>query len=218
MNNSNDIISKEPEDSQKNTIYNPEDISIKNFNSTNYSSTEEITKDVISFSTSQSIPSSKKINPKKDRFPYCIVWTPIPIITYLIPSIGHTGIGNSSGVIHDFAGSYFVSIDDFAFGKPTKYYQLDLNEQEKYEFDRAVEKGDNKYNLEQHNLCINNCHSHVAYVLNQIKYKGKSDYNMVHIWWLLILKGKYVSFCSFIKTYIGFFILIFIIWMFTHMR
>jgi hypothetical protein len=205
------------EDSQKNTMYTSEDTSIKRFNMANYtSSTEDIRKDVTSFSTSQSIQSSPKISPQNNRFPFCIVWTPIPILTYIIPSIGHTGIATSSGVIHDFAGSFFVSVDNFAFGKPTKYVQLDLSEQEKYEFDRAVEKGDNKYNMEEHNLCVNNCHSHVAYVLNQIKYKGKTNYTMVNIWWLLITKGKYISVCSFIKTYIGFLIFMFIVWIFAH--
>ena len=203
--------------SQKNNL---EDYSLK---STEYSvdglqselksTNEEGTKEVVSFSVSQPTRDSKDINPNNNCFPYCIVWTPIPCLTYIIPSIGHTGIGNSTGIIHDFAGSYYVSIDDFAFGKPTKYLQLDLNEQEKYEYDRAIERGDNKYNMEEHNLCINNCHSHVAYVLNQIKYKGRSNYTMFDIWWMLIYKGKYISFISFIKTYIGFFILILILWM-----
>ena len=200
--------------SLKNGVLASDDIA-KNYKNSNISSTDEITKEV-SFSESKSKLPLSEINPKLNRFPYCIVWTPIPLLTYIIPSIGHTGIGTSSGIIHDFAGSFFVSIDNFAFGKPTKYFQLDLNEQEKYEFDRAVERGDNKYNMEEHNLCVNNCHSHVAYVLNQIKYKGKNNYNMVHIWWFLIIRGKYISFCSFIKTYIGFFIFIFIIWIFTH--
>ena len=153
----------------------------------------------------------KEINLKSSHFPYCIVWTPIPLITYIFPSIGHTGIGTSSGIIHDFAGSFFVSVDDFAFGKPTKYIKLNLTEQERYNWDRAIEKGDNKYNMEEHNIFINNCHSHVAYVLNQLNYKGKNNYNMVSIWWMLIAKGKYVSFCGFFKTYIGFLIIILII-------
>ena len=199
--------------SLKNSVLSSDD-SAKNYQKTNIVSSDNITKDV-SFSESQS-KTLPEINPKLSRFPYCIVWTPIPFLTYIIPSLGHTGIGTSSGVIHDFAGSFFVSVDNFAFGKPTKYFQLDLSEQEKYEFDRAVERGDNKYNMEEHNLCFNNCHSHVAYVLNQIKYKGKTNYTMVHIWWFLITRGKYISICSFIKTYIGFFIFIFIVWMFTH--
>ena len=195
----------------KNQKFSEDDNTSKNQKNSNFSSNE-----VVSFSTSQSALSPKKIKPKNNRFPYCIVWTPIPFLTYIIPSIGHTGIGTSSGVIHDFAGSFFISVDDFSFGKPTKYYQLDLSEQEQYEFDRAVEKADNKYNMEEHNLCFNNCHSHVACVLNNIKYKGKSNYTMVDVWWMLIIRGKYISFCSFIKTYIGFFIFVFIMWMITH--
>ncbi len=218
MEENNNDNKENNDDSQKNTIYTSEDTSIKRFGNTNYTSSTEITpKDIISCSKSQSI-SSQKINPTINRFPYCIVWTPIPLLTYIIPSIGHVGIATSSGVIHDFAGSFFVSVDDFAFGKPTKYIQLDLSEQEKYEYDRAIEKGDNKYNMEEHNLCMNNCHSHVAYILNQFKFKGKSNYTMVHIWWLLIMRGKYISCCSFIKTYIGFFIFIFIIWLIIHKR
>ena len=35
------------------------------------------------------------------------------------------GIAMSSGVIRDFAGPYYVSEDDMAFGWPTRYWQLD---------------------------------------------------------------------------------------------
>jgi len=61
------------------------------------------------------------IDPEKARFPVCITWTPIPFISWLLPCIGHTGICTSNGVIHDFAGPYYVSIDDFAFGQCYKY-------------------------------------------------------------------------------------------------
>ena len=168
------------------------------------------TKDVATFPSSE-IATQRNIDIKSSLFPYCIVWTPIPLLTYLIPCIGHTGIGNSSGIIHDFAASFFVSVDNFAFGKPTKYIQLELTEQEKNEWDNAILKGDKKYNKEEHKIFTNNCHSHVAYVLNQLNYKGRNDYNMVSIWWMLIAKGKYVSFCGFFKTYIGFLIIIIII-------
>ena len=210
--NNNEVINKDNnEDSQKDTIYTSEDISIKSFNNTNYTSSTEEKQKNISYSTSQLI-SSQRLNPKDNRFPYCIVWTPIPIITYIIPSIGHVGIATSRGVIHDFTGSFSVSVDDFGFGKPTKYIPLDLNEREKYEYDRAIEKGDNKYNMEEHNLFINNGHSYVAYVLNQLKYKGKSNYTMAHVWWLFMRKTKYVSCYSFIQSYLGYMIFLYIVW------
>ena len=175
---------------------------------------EEKNKDLIILNSNTQLNiNTKKINPQKNRYPYCIVWTPIPFLTYLIPSIGHTGIATSEGIIHDFAASFYISIDEMSFGKPTKYFQLDLDERVKYEYDKAIEKGDLKYNHEMHNLFWNNCHSHVAYILNLIKYKGKDNYTMVDIWWMLILKGKYISFLAFIKTYLGFFIFFFIIYL-----
>ena len=177
-----------------------------NYNNNQYYNSNNITND-----QNSEVSTKVEIDLKSSHFPYCIVWTPIPIITYLFPSIGHTGIGTSSGIIHDFAGSFFVSVDDFAFGKPTKYIKLKLSEQEKFNWDRAVEKGDNKYNMQEHNIFINNCHSHVAYVLNQLNYKGKNNYNMISIWWMLITKGRYVSFCGFFKTYFGFLVIILVI-------
>ena len=81
---------------------------------------------------------TKKIDIKNNRYPYCIVWTPIPLITYLIPSIGHTGICTSSGIIHDFAGSYTISIDNFSFGNVTKYIQLNLTKNEQKVWDNAI--------------------------------------------------------------------------------
>jgi Protein of unknown function (DUF778) len=32
------------------------------------------------------------IEPKYHRFPYCIVWTPLPVISWFLPFIGHAGI------------------------------------------------------------------------------------------------------------------------------
>lgn len=64
------------------------------------------------------------IDKNNDRYPCSIVWTPIPILTWLFPFIGHMGIATSTGVIRDFAGPYYVSEGDMAFGRPTKYWQL----------------------------------------------------------------------------------------------
>lgn len=46
--------------------------------------------------------------------------------SWLFPLIGHTGITTSTGVIRDFSGSFYVAEDDMAFGNPTKYWQLDV--------------------------------------------------------------------------------------------
>jgi hypothetical protein len=34
----------------------------------------------------------KSVDVENNRYPYCIVWTPLPLISWIIPIIGHTGI------------------------------------------------------------------------------------------------------------------------------
>jgi len=77
----------------------------------------------------------------RERYPACLVWTPIPLLSYvrphrnislavtdgtcdmlysallhysshrwLLPFVGHLGIADRSGVIHDFAGPYLVTV------------------------------------------------------------------------------------------------------------
>lgn len=58
--------------------------------------------------------ATTSITEDSHRFPYCIVWTPIPLITWILPFVGHMGICTSRGVIRDFAGSHYVSEDDMA--------------------------------------------------------------------------------------------------------
>ena len=209
---------KPPEESSKTLKINNIIPNIENKNQNDGNNKNEILKkneetnnEIIFYSSTKLNMDNNKIYPSKNRYPYCIVWTPIPFLTYIIPFIGQTGIANSKGIIHDFSASFFVNIDDFSFGKPTKYFQLELNEKEKLDYDKAIEKGDLKFRTLIYNFFRNNSHMYVAYILNQIKYKGKSDFNMIYIWWILIWRGKYISFLSFIKTYIGFFIFLLII-------
>lgn len=57
------------------------------------------------------------------------------------------GICTSSGVIRDFAGSYFVSEDNMAFGVPTRYLQLDVTKVPGgvSAWDRAVHEASEEY-------------------------------------------------------------------------
>jgi hypothetical protein len=51
---------------------------------------------------------SDRIDSKRVRYPHCLVWTPIPVLTWLFPFIGH--IARTAGVIRDCAGPYYVSV------------------------------------------------------------------------------------------------------------
>jgi hypothetical protein len=39
------------------------------------------------------------VEPEKNRFPLCLVWSPLPVITWFLPFIGHLGIANSNGFV-----------------------------------------------------------------------------------------------------------------------
>jgi phage shock protein PspC (stress-responsive transcriptional regulator) len=47
--------------------------------------------DVSSNNGLQDLWSLDEIDPKRARFPCCIVWTPLPVVSWLAPYIGHVG-------------------------------------------------------------------------------------------------------------------------------
>lgn len=145
-----------------------------------------------------------RINKNRNRYPYCIVWTPIPMLTWIFPFIGHMGICYSSGVIRDFAGPYYVSEDDMAFGNPTRYLQLNPMKVHRGDWDQSISAASDEYKTRMHNLCCDNCHSHVAMSLNLMEYNGDTNWNMVTLALKTFVFGKYVSVCGFIKTWLPF--------------
>lgn len=140
-----------------------------------------------------------------DRYSYAIVWTPLPIITWFIPLIGHTGITDSSGNIHDFGGSHYISVDNFTFGRPTKYYKLDVAKA-RSDWNNAISAADGKFCRRNHNLITSNCHCHVADALNEMEYNGKRNYNQLDVFFMT-LKANYVGFTGFIRQW-GVFLLL----------
>mmetsp|Transcript_30409 Transcript_30409/g.25669 ORF Transcript_30409/g.25669 Transcript_30409/m.25669 type:complete len:92 (-) Transcript_30409:276-551(-) len=69
----------------------------------------------------------------------CIVWGYLPGITTVLPFIGHMGITDSKGVIHDFVGDGCISRNNFMTGPVLRYLKLDVDDCEK--FDEAVKNG-----------------------------------------------------------------------------
>ena len=136
-----------------------------------------------------------------EKFACCIVWCPIPVLTYILPFVGHLGVSSSQGRIYDFAGSYYIreSDDDtLAFGSITRYIELDIVDT--VEWDNSIKKYNLIFENKFHSLCFNNCHSHVAYILQDVKYKQRSHWNMVILAAWVFFFGKFVSFSAFLKS------------------
>ena len=54
--------------------------------------------------------TENKVSCENEYFPMCIVWTPIPILSWFFPILGHAGLTMSDGRIRDFAGSYAIGV------------------------------------------------------------------------------------------------------------
>ncbi|XP_034021850.1 transmembrane protein 222-like [Thalassophryne amazonica] len=151
-----------------------------------------------------------KSDRKHSRYPQCIVWTRISILSWVLPFIGHMGICTSAGVVRDFAGSYFVSEDNRGFGRPTKYWKLDVDKvcgNSVATWDKAVHDASEEYKCRPHNLCFDNCHSHVAIALNLMRYDNSTSWNMMNLCVLVVIHSENVSWAGFLKTWLPFFML-----------
>lgn len=173
------------------------------------------------------VPKTMQIDPRRARFPYCIVWTPLPIISWLIPFIGHIGICREDGVILDFAGPNFVCVDNFAFGSVTRYLQISkekccispypsvYNSEDGYipdepgrevsTWDDALRKSTQEFQHRSYNLLTCNCHSFVANNLNRLGLHS-GGWNVVNLAALIFLKGRWVSTGSMVRSVLPFFI------------
>ena len=112
---------------------------------------------------------------------YCILWSPLHPITAFLPFIGHMGISDSQGRAHDFQGPFHVGTDQsypvpkMAFGTPTRYLKLS-DIQNSAHYDAAIQEADRVYAKRMHNICCDNCHSHVARALNIMNYQGRHNF------------------------------------------
>lgn len=166
-----------------------------------------------------------EVDPKKARFPCCIVWTPLPIVSWLAPFFGHVGICREDGAILDFAGSNFVNIDDFAFGAVARYLQLDRDQccfppnlaghtcKNGYKhsehgtaisWDDALRSSMQHYQHKSYNLFTCNCHSFVSNCLNRLSYGGSLEWNVISLVVLVLWKGRWVDSMSVIRSFFPF--------------
>ena len=169
---------------------------------------------------------------------YCVVWSPLPPITWILPFIGHTGIADSRGVVSDFQGPYTVGDRGrMAFGAPTR--ALCMNTKNDYSsvgeqqeqlnengsdneatcnvWDQAVQEANQEYRGRMHNLFCDNCHSHVAYALNHagVRQYGVEKWDMVKLAVLITFRGRFLSWSALIQTYAPFCIFVFLVLFFS---
>lgn len=168
-----------------------------------------------------------KIDVENERYPYCIVWSPLPPITWIFPPIGHMGIADSRGAIWDFAGPYTINRDQMAFGAPTRYLKLnprlaealidELKGDNSVErdpdafWDECVGESNCYYSKRMHNICCQNCHSHVAYALSRMRYRGIRNWNMFMLGAWVFFCGRFPTTCRAVATFLPFCIFVAII-------
>mmetsp|Transcript_12970 Transcript_12970/g.30730 ORF Transcript_12970/g.30730 Transcript_12970/m.30730 type:complete len:166 (-) Transcript_12970:203-700(-) len=145
---------------------------------------------------------------------FCILWSPLHPITLMLPFIGHTGISDSRGVMHDFQGSYYVysGKNGMAFGPPTRYLKIDIGDLPggAERWDAAIEEANQVYKERIHNICCDNCHSHVCNALNRMPLDkhGIRKWDMVKLCFLVFFKGRFISVGGFLCQFLPFFILV----------
>eukprot|EP00030_Apusomonadida_sp_AF-17_P004964 a515397_7.p1 GENE.a515397_7~~a515397_7.p1 ORF type:complete len:209 (-),score=47.62 a515397_7:5-595(-) len=166
-----------------------------------------------------------EISRAEQLFPLCVVWTILPLVSCLCPCIGHVGIGAWGGRVFDFAGNFFVSEGHFAFGEPLKYWRLDprrihvarphatsscssgdsaSGDDAAATYDAALAASAVHFRTKRHHMLTQNCHSHVADTLNRLAYDGRTNWNMVRVWWELTLRSRYVSWGPVARVYVPF--------------
>ena len=116
----------------------------------------------------------------RGRWPCCILWTPIPPFTWFAPFVGHMGITDSQGLLHDWGGGPIAACHprNMMFGHPARYIQL--RPKDRSAWDEAIAQADREYLEHIHcMICGLDCHSHVGRVLDILRVCGCSCHNKV---------------------------------------
>ncbi|KAK3224547.1 hypothetical protein Dsin_011572 [Dipteronia sinensis] len=167
----------------------------------------------------------EEIDPKVAKFPCCLVWTPLPVVSWLAPFIGHVGICREDGVILDFSGSNLINVDEFAFGAAARYLHLDRTQccfppnlaghtcnigykHSEYgsaiTWDDALQLSRRNYEHRTYNLFTCNSYSFAANCLNRLCYDGSMGWNMINVAALMMFKGYWINFMSVIRSFLPF--------------
>lgn len=140
----------------------------------------------------------------------CVVWTPIPVLSWICPAIGHVGICDSRGIVRDFQGDRTVGKGNMLFGDPRQKWKLQINPDV---LDRAIQETSEEFRHLGYDLICSNCHFYVASVLDNAKIKGPCCFRKwtggatAKIIMGLIAHSRSLSVCDFVIIWLPFLIL-----------
>lgn len=178
-------------------------------------------------------PGPPAINPVQGVYPFCVVWTPIPFLSWMIPIIGHIGICDSQGRVYDFQGDFSIGSGHMLFGSPVKYWDVSkifvpsfykniaadddvevrksLIDGEVAMYDTAVANAVARFRRgERYRFFTNNCHSFVAAGLNG-QHLSPGTFDIVTVCFAMMRHGKYVSTSLFFLAHGPFFLFLIIL-------
>lgn len=140
-------------------------------------------------------------------WPCSILWTPIHPITWFAPFVGHLGISDSSGRLHDWGGGSIHPCPPkhMMFGEPARYIQF--HPKDRTGWDAAIAQADDEYSSYIHCMLFgSDCHSHVARVFNILQLGGCGCHNKVVLAASVFFCGRHTGVAGFLSTWIGFLI------------
>ena len=152
-------------------------------------------------SSEQSQSSSRVGN---SEFACCLMWTPIHPITWVAPFVGHMGICDSSGRLHDWGGGPIDPCPPrfMMFGQPTRYIRFQPPDLAAW--DAAIEKADREYLDKIHCMaCGSDCHSHTARVLDILGVGGCRFHNKVELAAAVFFCGRHIGVQGWLATWLG---------------
>lgn len=131
-----------------------------------------------------------------------VVWCPIPVLTWLLPFVGHAGLARADGTTTDFAGPYHVARGPLLFGKPTRRVTNVCKDGNRW--DQCVDEAELLFTAKDYDFVAQNCHHFVAETLNLAQYRGRRDWNAVNVAFLCFLRGKHEGWTGLLRTWIPF--------------
>ncbi|XP_059313634.1 protein REVERSION-TO-ETHYLENE SENSITIVITY1-like [Lycium ferocissimum] len=171
-----------------------------------------------------------EIDPKTEKFPCCLVWAPLPVVSWLAPFVGHVAICREDGAIVEFSRASMIHVGSLIYGDAARYYQLarqqycfprttlaghTCNQHHKHaefgpgvSWDDAVQLSTRNFEYRNFNLFTCNGLSFFAHCLNRLSYKWSLNWNMVNVGILILFKGQWVNGSAILRSFVPFIVML----------